>query len=154
LREQFNSLPDLIPSLFVLIGLLFSLVSQWLTYKIANRIERNKSFKFPPVKEFTLPTSLLWYYFLSMITMYLTTEESGLVYLAAINVFTLTGILIVLQGFSFLFFYADKKKWSKAIPIIAIVLALLLPQIFLYFIRILGIIDIGFSLRKRLQDQK
>ncbi|KHE71895.1 YybS family protein [Halobacillus sp. BBL2006] len=153
IREQINRLPDIIPSVLAVTGISFAFVSQWLTYKLINRIE-NKKFRFSSFLNFRLPTSVLWYYFIAMIVNYATMEGNGIFYLAAINVFTLTGILIALQGFSFIFFYAQKKKWSKAIPITAVVLSLLLPQILLYLVRILGIIDIGFPLRKRVQEKK
>ncbi|ARI75552.1 YybS family protein [Halobacillus mangrovi] len=153
IREQINRLPDIVPSILAITGISFAIVSQWLTYKLINRIE-NKKFKFATFRNFRLPTSVLWYYFVAMIVHYVTIEGNGIFYLAAINVFTLTGILIALQGFSFIFFYAHMKKWSKAIPAVAIVLSLLLPQILLYLVRILGIIDIGFPLRKRVEEKK
>ncbi|MBH0230275.1 YybS family protein [Halobacillus yeomjeoni] len=152
-REQLNVLPDIIPSVLAITGIVYAFISQWLTYKLVNRIEQTQ-FKFSPFREMQLPTSILWYYFFSLILNYIVSSENGMVYLAAINVFTLTGILLVLQGFSFIVFYAQVKKWSKAIPIVVIVLSLLLPQILLYLVRILGIIDIGFSLRQRVEEKK
>lgn len=153
LREQLNRLPDLIPSILVMFGISFAFISQWLTYKVINRVERKRHY-FPKFQEFKLPTSILWYYFFSMIFMYMVSEESGIYYLAVFNVFTLTGALLVLQGFSFLFYYARQKKWPKAIPVIVVVVSFLLPQILLYLVRILGIIDIGFTLRERIQEKK
>ncbi|RWZ54705.1 DUF2232 domain-containing protein [Halobacillus fulvus] len=151
-REQVNTLPDIIPSVLVISGIIIAFISQWISFKVINRVEKKK-LRFPPFREFKLPTSLLWYYLIAMVLMLIVGEE-GTLYLAAINIFTLTGLLIVLQGFSFIFYYADKKKWSKAIPILLIVFSFLLPQILLYLVRILGIIDLGFSLRERVQEKK
>ncbi|MGP4076342.1 YybS family protein [Halobacillus sp. K22] len=152
-EELVEFLPDIIPSILVMTGIVFAFVSQWLAYKVINRVEQ-KQFRFPPFKEFKLPTAVLWYYFFALILTYIPTEEEGMLYLGAINVFTLAGGLLVLQGFSFIFYYAEVKKWSKTIPAVIVVICLLLPQILLYLVRILGIIDIGFSLRERIQRKK
>ncbi|QAS52897.1 YybS family protein [Halobacillus litoralis] len=152
-RELIDFIPDIIPSILAIAGVLMAFVSQWITYKLINRIE-NKQLKFVKFKNFKLPTSVLWYYFVALILNYVTMDSDGLLYLAAINVFILTGALLVIQGFSFVFFYASMKKWSKAIPILIVVFSLLLPQILMYLVRILGIIDIGFPLRERIEEKK
>ncbi|WP_226582257.1 YybS family protein [Halobacillus litoralis] len=153
LREFVAFLPDLIPSILVMTGVIFAFVSQWLSYKLINRIE-NKSFSFTKFNQFRLPTSILWYYLLSMILNMAAGDGQGLLYLAAINVMIVTGTLLVIQGFSFVFYYASVKNWSKAIPILVVVFSLLLPGILLYLVRILGIIDTGFPLRDRIAQKK
>ncbi|UOQ95492.1 YybS family protein [Halobacillus shinanisalinarum] len=153
LREQFKTLPDLIPSLIAILGIIYAFLSQWLSYKLINRVE-GKKFHFPAFRNFTLPTSVLWYYFFALILNYAFAAGDGVGYLAAVNVFTLTGTLLILQGFAFIAFYTHVKNKSKALPILAIVGCALLPTILLYLVRILGIIDIGFSLRERLQTKK
>ena len=62
-------------------------------------------------------------------------------------------MLMVLQGVAFVFYLTHVKGYPKAVPIIVIVLMFLLPFI-LYIVRILGIIDLGFDLRKRLGEKK
>ena len=153
IREQISTLPDLIPSILVLSGIMIAFIAQWLAYRLINRVER-KQHRFPPFQDFKLPTSILWYYFFAMIFTYLVGDQDGTLYLATINVYTLTGVFLVLQGFSFIFYYAQQKKWSKAIPAVIIIVSLLLPQLLLYLVRILGIIDIGFPLRERVQEKK
>ncbi|MCA0972300.1 YybS family protein [Halobacillus litoralis] len=152
-RESLSMLPDLIPSALVLVGIMTAFVAQWLSYKVINRIERN-GLRFPPFRELKWPTSILWYYFIALILSYVVTDENGVLYLAVVNIFVLTGFLLVLQGFSFIFYYAEQKKWSKAIPAVIVVVSLLLPQLLLYLVRILGIIDLGFSLRERIERKK
>lgn len=152
-RELIDFIPDIVPSILAITGTLMAGVSQWLTFKLINRIE-NDSIKFADFKNFKLPISILWYYFFAMILNYVTMDGEGLLYLAAINVFIVTGTLLVVQGFSFVFFYASKKKWSKAIPILFIVFSILIPQPLMYLTRILGIIDLGFPLRDRVEEKK
>lgn len=153
LRESIDMLPDLIPSALVTVGIMLAFVAQWLSYKVINRLER-KNYRFPAFDQLKLPTAILWYYFIALILNYIVSAEDGVLYLAVINVFVLTGFLLVIQGFSFIFYYAKKKKWSMAIPIVIVVFSLLFPQLLLYLVRILGIIDLGFSLRERIQEKK
>ncbi|MFC7061098.1 YybS family protein [Halobacillus seohaensis] len=152
-EEQVETLPDYLPSIIAIMGIVFAFLSQWLSYKVINRVE-GKSFHFSPFRNFTLPVSMLWYYFFSLIFTYILSESNDIWYLAAINVFTLTGTFLILQGFAFIFYYSYVKEKSKALPILAIVGSILFPTILMYLVRILGIIDLGFSLRERLQSKK
>ncbi|WP_347861835.1 YybS family protein [Salimicrobium sp. PL1-032A] len=153
LRQQLENLPDYLPSILAATGIFMALISQWLSYKLINRLERT-SLSFPPVREMRLPTSILWYYFIAMLFNFIFMEQGGIWYIATVNVFTLTGMLLILQGFSFVFFYSQQKNWPKAAPIIVVLLSVLMPQIFLYLVRILGIIDIGFPWRDRIEGKK
>jgi uncharacterized protein YybS (DUF2232 family) len=60
---------------------------------------------------------------------------------------------MLLQGLSFVAYFTHIKKFPKAFLIIAVILTFLLPFV-LYIVRILGIIDLGFNLRKRLEEKK
>lgn len=153
LREQMESLPDYLPGILAVTGIAMALISQWLSYKLLNRLEKAGLF-FPPVREMRLPVAILWYYFIAMILNLIFMDGEGIWYMAAVNVSLLTGMLLILQGFSFIFFYSREKQWSKAVPIMAIILSVLLPQLFLYLVRILGIIDIGFPLRDKVEKKK
>ena len=42
------------------------------------------------------------------------------------------------------------KKWAKVIPIIVVILTFFIPVV-LSIVRMLGIIDLGFNLRQRLE---
>ncbi|MCP3026985.1 YybS family protein [Halobacillus sp. A5] len=153
LQEQMASLPDYLPSVLAMVGIVYAFIAQWLSYKVINRVE-GKKFHFPHFRHFNLPISVLWYYFFALIFTFVFAESNNIWYLAAINVFTLAGAFLVLQGFAFIFYYTHVKDKSKALPILAIVGSILFPTILLYLVRILGIIDLGFSLRDRLQTKK
>ncbi|MGM8215796.1 YybS family protein [Bacillaceae bacterium W0354] len=149
LNEQFHHLLYLIPTGIVLFGTLLAFLALWISYKLINRLE-NKNYKFPKFREFQLPTSLIWYFFAGIILSWIFTDPNETMYLVATNIYTLTGMLLVLQGLSFVFFYTHYKNWSKAIPIVLIVIFVLYPLLLLYPIRFLGIIDLGFQMRDRL----
>lgn len=152
-KEQLGMLKVLIPVGVVMIGIMLAFVSQWAGYKVINRIEKKK-FAFPPFRNLRFPVSIVWIYFFALIISLFNLEASSALYHAINNVLVLTGLLMTLQGFSFIFFYAHLKNKSKALPIICVVVTLLLPFLLLYLVRILGIIDIGFRLRDRISKSK
>lgn len=105
-----------------------------------------------PLRELQLPKSLLWYYLFTMIASLFISSSGGIAFTVVFNLLFCLQFFIMLQGYSFLFFISNRKNWNKAIPVVIVVLSILLP--FASFvsplIRILGIIDLGFSLRKKL----
>ena len=153
MEQLVNSFESLIPVGVALIAILLAFISQWIGYKVINRLEKKK-FSFPPFKDLRLPVSLVWIYFFSLMLMLFDLDQSGIFYHALNNVLVLTGLLMTIQGFSFIFFYAFHKKKSKAIPIVIVIVSLLLPFLLLYLIRVIGIIDIGFRLRDRISKGK
>lgn len=153
IQQQLDQIPYLIPSGLALTSIILAFVSQWFGYKVINRFEKKK-LAFPRFDELNLPTAIIWYYLFSIIAMWIVPEQGSIWNQAAVNVYTLTGILVTLQGLSFIFYFARTKKLSKAVPIGAIVAILLLPLLLLNLVRILGIIDLGFRLRERLKPKE
>ncbi|MEH7558544.1 DUF2232 domain-containing protein, partial [Priestia megaterium] len=80
-------------------------------------------------------------------------EQGTFMYVAIINIVMGLQMLVVLQGISFIFYFSHQKGYAKAIPIVVTILALIIP-IILQIVRILGIIDLGFNLRKQLDTKK
>ncbi|QST00054.1 YybS family protein [Pontibacillus sp. ALD_SL1] len=151
-QAQFENLPSMLPSIMAISSIVFSFITLWLGFRIQSKIEK-QTFRFPPVHQFTFPKSVLWYYFIAVVLSWVfpTTEEyMGVV---AQNMYTLTGFFMILQGLSYLFAFTHHKKRSNALPITGVVLTLLFPYLLVFPMRILGIIDLGFSLRERLGKQ-
>jgi uncharacterized protein YybS (DUF2232 family) len=101
-----------------------------------------------------LPISIIWLYLIVVIASFFNLDPDGMMFIGVQNALMILEILLAIQGFSFIFFFSHYKKWSKAIPILSIIITLLFPIILLYFVRILGIIDIGLNLRERLKQNK
>jgi uncharacterized protein YybS (DUF2232 family) len=149
--EQFNNglnlIKTLIPTLFVLSSFFIVFIMQLISFPIIKRfgvkVEKWKSFK-----EISLPKSLLYYFLLTLlVSMLMNPEEGTFWYMAIINMTYILQFLMILQGYTFIFYYFDKKGFSKAISITIAIVSFLIP-IFLYIVGILGIIDLGFDLRK------
>jgi uncharacterized protein YybS (DUF2232 family) len=153
LKEQMDtmlkSIQTLLPSMLVMgsFGMVFFL--QLINFPILKRF----GFKFPqwkPFRELSLPKSILWYYLITaLLSIVLRPEEGTYIHTALWNLSYILQILLVVQGLSFVYFYSHLKGWPKVVSIMATVFLFLIPLI-LYIIRILGIIDLGFDLRKRL----
>lgn len=153
IEEQLSYISNLIPAGIAIMSIFMGLVTQWISYKVINRLE-NKNFKFPLFRQFKLPVTIVWIYFFGLLFTIFDIDPNDIIYIAASNVLVLAGLFIALQGFSFIFYYAHYKNWSIAIPIVCIIITLLIPMLLLYFVRIIGIIDLGFGLRDRLSKNE
>lgn len=146
IEDQLAVMKDLLPIMLVILGLFLALVSEWIGFKVINRME-GKQLKFPPFRSLRFPVAIVWIYFFAIIATLFQPEPGSIVYLVAQNVLILAGFFMIIQGFSFIFFYTHHKNLTKAVPVIFIILILFFSVILLPFVRILGIIDIGFGLR-------
>lgn len=147
---QINLLQQLIPTFMVIFAFMTAFITQWLSYKWFNRVEKEKLY-FPPFRELQFPSAIIWVYLLALILSVIGFEEGSTMYFGAQNLLLIVGIALSLQGFSFIFYFAHIKKISKVFPVLIVIATILFPTFLLYFVRILGIIDIGFRLRDRLK---
>lgn len=152
LQEQLEQGLELVkyitPTLFVLAAFLLAYVTMAVSVPILKRLKLPIG-AWPPFRDFTLPKSLLWYYLLVLVVSLFPLEKGTFAYLAVFNIYYLLQLLFIVQGFSFLHYVANKKNVSKGVVIGGTILCLFLPFL-LYLIAILGIIDLGFELRKRI----
>lgn len=153
ITDRLSMVKDLIPVGIAILSVILAFISQWLSYKLLNRIEK-KELYFPIFRELKFPVAIVWVYFIALISMLMDLDPDSTMFLVANNVLSLVGILMVIQGFSFLFFITHQKRWPRAIPIVGVVITLVLPFLFTNLIRIIGIIDIGFGIRDRYLKEK
>jgi len=154
IEEQMRQFPDLLPSTMVIMSIIYALITQWVSYKVINRLNR-ENYSFPPFKQLNFPPAIIWLYLLALIVSFVGGADQGSTLgIVIVNAMALLSILLIIQGFSFIFFIADYKKIHKAVPIGAVVVTLLIPFIFMFLIEITGIIDLGISLKKRISESK
>jgi|SRR5690625_1240035 len=152
-KDQLGMLKHIIPVVISIAAIIIAFITQWISYQIINRRE-DRRLNFPSFRQLKLPPALIWIYFLAIIVMLFESNTDSTLYIASYNIFLISGFFMILQGFSFIFFYAHNKWKSNVLPITSIVLAVIFPFFILYFIRILGIIDIGFGLKERISAGK
>lgn len=153
LKEQMSLIKGLLPFGIVLMSLLYAFITQWLSYKLINRLEQTRLY-FPPFRDLMLPSIILWVYLLALIISLFQSEPGGMVFLITQNISLLTGMLLVIQGVAFIFYFTKKKKLSIGLPIAIMIFAVLFSPIALPLIRILGVIDIGFKLREKMSEEQ
>ncbi|MBD7939597.1 MULTISPECIES: YybS family protein [Cytobacillus] len=152
LEATMTALETLLPSLLVLTSAIYVFIIQLIGVPIVRRfgIEVKKWRSFADI---SFPKSILWYFLITMVAqLFMKPEEGSFTMMAIVNLLFVFQLIMVIQGLSFIFFYSRLKNWPKVVPIAILVFTFLLP-IFLYIVRILGIIDIGFDLRKRLDNR-
>ena len=148
ISQNLELIQTILPSFLVICSIIMVGIIFLVCKPIINRFS-DKKLIIGKVRDMQLPKSLLWYYLFIMISSLFFSEEDGqLIYTFLVNGIYLLQFLILLQGFSFIFYFSNIKGWPKGIPITVVVLSVLLP--FAPFVRILGIMDLGFPLRKTL----
>jgi uncharacterized protein YybS (DUF2232 family) len=147
LQEMVDLIPYVMPStfLFSAAGLTFftMLTAAPIVKRLGYQIQ-----PWPPFRLFMLPKSLLWYYLIVLVLSMFPLKHGSYIFTAVLNISIVLQWCLILQGLSFIYFYAHEKGWTKSIPIALTICIFILPFL-LNIVRILGIIDLGFDLRKR-----
>ena len=155
--EQFEAsigiFETLLPSMFVIASLSIVFLLQLVCVPILRRFKITVQ-NWPAFRELSFPKSVLWYYLFFLIASMLVSSDSGSYWVWAVtNVVFVLQLLMILQGFAFIAYFYDQKSLPKALFAVTLIAALFLP-IILYIVRILGIIDLGFDLRKPAEKKK
>jgi uncharacterized protein YybS (DUF2232 family) len=138
----------LVPSFFVMLSFITVFFIQLLSLPFIKRFGV-KVENWKPFREISLPRSLLWYYLLAMLgNMLLHPAQGTYLFNAFTNLTYILQLFMVFQGLTFIFSFFHQRGSKKSIPIIVSVLTVIVP-VFLYIVGILGIIDLGFDLRRR-----
>ena len=153
--KQFKEMQDMalsaLPVALLIAVTLMAFVNHWFVRPLLKRFVSDM----PALKKFKdmrLPKSMVWYYLLTLLLMLIQTEKGSFLWLVQTSAFQILFILVLIQGFSFLFYYCHEKNISKAVPIFAVVLTVFFPPIGV-IVRIIGIADIGFDLREKVKNK-
>lgn len=150
-REMQDSALSALPVALLMLVTLTAFVNHWFVKPLIKRFVKDM----PALKKFKdmrLPKSMVWYYLLTLLLMLIQTEKGSFLSLVQTSAFQILFILVLIQGFSFIFYYCHEKSISKAVPIFAIVLGVLYPPVAV-IVRIIGIADIGFDLREKVKNK-
>lgn len=148
-EEQMRMLPDLLPASIAIFSLFLALGSLWLSYKVISRVENNR-LSFPPFRKFSLPQGIVWVYMVALFMLLFISNKDGVIYIAALNATMLMIVLVIIQGFSFIFFYASYQQWPRAIPVIIVIVSFLIPFLSMIIVQFIGIIDILLDIKGRI----
>lgn len=150
--EQFEKGLDLLhiltPTIFVLSGMTFAVLTHLVAVPVLKRLKVEVS-QSKPFREWRFPQSLVWYYLIVSVLIMINSDTEGFYFMAIMNLYCILQFFVLIQGYSFVYFYSYVKGLSRAIPIIIVIASIPIP-IFLYLVRILGIIDLSFPLREKI----
>ncbi|WP_163102555.1 YybS family protein [Peribacillus alkalitolerans] len=142
----------LLPSLIVVSSMIMVMLFFYASNPLVKRFS-GKRIALLAFREIRLPKSLLWYYLIVMgATYFINPAPEQFSYTVLMNLLFMLQFFMLLQGYSFIFYFCHEKKWAKALPISITFLSLIMP-ILLFFVRFLGIIDLGFNLREKIQKK-
>ncbi|PFZ27641.1 hypothetical protein COL66_18835 [Bacillus wiedmannii] len=150
LFAQFNDvLQTLFPSLLVMVSVCFS----WITIMISGSVLRKLKhdvITWPKFKDIQLPKSIVWYYVIFiLLSTFIKVEPTSYLHMVFSNLYVIFALLLVLQGLTFIAFLAHSKGFTKGVPIISFIVCMFIPMLF-PLVTILGIIDLGISLRSKI----
>ncbi|WP_280771251.1 YybS family protein [Salipaludibacillus daqingensis] len=151
-EEFIDGLLVITPVLLIIIGVVFAFIVQFISAFLLKKKGYDIE-KFPPLREWGFPKAFIWYYLFTYLIIMIGVEEGTALYTVTANLTPILYIVMAIQGFALVFYYFYQKRVNTAIPVIIVVISFLFP-IFLHIVRILGIIDLGFDLRKRMNAQK
>nr|MDH3162150.1 YybS family protein [Bacillus licheniformis] len=147
LNEQFKQAQYLYPTAIVIFSGITAFLNHLLAKPVLRRIIQIPSLK--PFRDMRLPQSIIWIYLLTILLSLAPVEEGSVYYSVLLNASLIMGFVLVIQGFSFVFYFCHAKKLPTVLPVLFLIIGLFSPL--LYLVRILGIIDIGFNLRERVK---
>ncbi|MCQ5363405.1 YybS family protein [Anoxybacillus salavatliensis] len=150
MKQTMDVVIDLLPTAFVFAAACFAWITQQAALPILKRLNMPIG-NWQPFRELVLPKSLLWYYLATMLLLFFPIGHDSFLYIILINLFQILQLLMMIQGFSFIFYWTHHKHMGRKGAVAIVVLSLFFPFL-LHLVRILGIIDLGFDLRKRLKD--
>ncbi|MBU5594462.1 YybS family protein [Amphibacillus sp. MSJ-3] len=148
IERQMMVLLDLIPSILIIASMVYSFVSQWVTHKALNKWD-HAQLSFPSFRMLQMPKMILWIYLIVIILSLFNFSGIEMVNVIIINASVILSLIFSIQGLSFLLYFLAKKKQPTFVSVLVVILCLIILPIGMYLTRILGIIDVGFELRKR-----
>ncbi|WP_026675534.1 YybS family protein [Alkalihalobacterium bogoriense] len=152
INESVELLQYLITTAIIGTGVVMAFIVQFLTIAIGKRM-RLQVESFPPFRKWQFPKVFVWYYLIVLLLGLVDFERGSTMFLIVTNLMIILSWVMTIQGFSFLYYYCHTKKYKMFIPNIILILGFILPPL-LYLVRILGIIDLGFDLRKKISNEK
>ena len=150
LNEAFNMLNTIIPASITISVVLLALTLISINLPLLKRFKIDVP-KFSKFKSMRLPKAVLWYYLIVLvITIFVNPEVGTPLYVIILNFSLVLWVLLTLQGLSFIYFLIDEKNLPKFLK----VLAAFFSVPFYSFVLLIGVLDLGFDLRKFITAKK
>lgn len=155
-KEQFDQLLQLGKIVLPTSLVMFSFLSTAIIHGLASLIGRRLRRPIPalkPIREWSFPRSLLYYYFIAMISLLLFAESMQGTFweIALMNLKVMLDAVFTLQGLSFCLFAAYLYGWKRLTPVLIVCLFIFPPLSTI--LSLVGIFDLGIRLREKLETR-
>lgn len=155
-KEQYDQAVELgkmvLPAMLVMISFAHSGIVHGLARLMGKRLGRPVP-ALKPIREWSFPRSLLYYYFIAMISMLVFWESmQGTFWESAVlNVKVMLDVIFTIQGLSFCLFAAYLYGWKRLTPVL--IACLFIFPFLTTILSLLGIFDLGIRLREKLETR-
>ncbi|PAW38470.1 hypothetical protein CKQ70_01670 [Bacillus toyonensis] len=154
-KELLTQMNDILQSLFPSILVLVSVCFSWITVIISGSVLKKLKhdiIPWPKFKDLQLPKSIVWYYVIFiLLATFIKVDPTSYLHMVFSNLYVIFALLLVLQGLTFISFLAYRKGFTRGVPIISFIVCMFIPMLF-PLVTILGIIDLGISLRSKIGE--
>ncbi|HDR8125355.1 TPA: YybS family protein [Bacillus cereus] len=152
LLTQINDILQLLfPSILVLVSVCFSWITVIISGSVLKKLKHD-IIPWPKFKDLQLPKSIVWYYVIFiLLATFIKVDPTSYLHMVFSNLYVIFALLLVLQGLTFISFLAYRKGFTKGVPIISFIVCMFIPMLF-PLVTILGIIDLGISLRSKIGE--
>jgi uncharacterized protein YybS (DUF2232 family) len=153
--EQYvNLLVQVIPLDLILFSYYFAVVNHAAARRILNRMGEGLP-AMKPLREWRLPKTFVWLYIGAFaLDLVLPATDSSMASTLLMNLLPLLLLAFTLQALSFLFFIAHEQHRSRALPITAIVVLIVMFPLLIFVYSLLGVIDAALPLRERFRKNR
>ncbi|SDI49509.1 Uncharacterized conserved protein YybS, DUF2232 family [Natribacillus halophilus] len=152
-RDNIGQIPQVAPLIMVMTGIGYAFLTQVISHQFLRRFT-SRAYRFPPLREWSLPRFFLWFYLAGIIMSLAVIEDQGTtMHMIVSNIFPLLEFAMIIQGASVMFQFVYMRNITRALPILILFPGLMLPLVQV-FVRILGILDIGLDLKNRIKSEK
>ncbi|WP_180232805.1 YybS family protein [Bacillus sp. AFS055030] len=148
LTNAIKLIPTLIPSLLLMVSFILAFLTQLVTFPLIRRLGY-KTPKFKPFREFRLPVGFMWFFLIVMIFSFFNLEQGSFLNTAVINLTYVLQILLLVQGYASIFYFSYLKRFSKAVPIIILIVSFIIQPL-IYIVLLIGIVSIGIFNRRKI----
>jgi uncharacterized protein YybS (DUF2232 family) len=155
-KEQYDQAMELgkmvMPAALVMFSFVISAIIHGLGRLIGKRLGRPVP-ALKPIREWSFPRSLLYYYFIAMITILVfgTSIQGTFWESAVLNVKVMLDAIFTLQGLSFCLFAAYLYGWKRLTPVL--IVCLFIFPFLSTILSLIGIFDLGIRLRDKLETR-
>lgn len=144
-----NTTVQMIPFALIVTSLVMASLTHVIARPILGRMGVRVN-RLKPLREWRLPRSLIWYYFLGIILQLVaSSSDNSFLTMIALNFSPLINFCFMIQAIGFFFYAAHARAWHPIIPYLLAVATVLIGPM-----RIIGIIDLAFPLRQAISRPK